>query len=95
MKKILSLLFLLAIHFSLSMAQSTLDNDNFNQINENGDISRRSGRNNTDSLGSDKEIPKGIYVWTIDERFGDRTPAPLDTMSHMFPNTVFATGLRG
>ena len=95
MKKILSLLFLLAIHCSLSLAQNTLGNDSFNQINENGDISRRNGRNNTDSLGSDKEIPKGIYVWTVDERFGDRTPAPLDTMSHMFPNTVFATGLRG
>lgn len=95
MKKILSLLFLLALHFSLSMAQSTRSNNSYNQINENGDISRRNGRNNTDSLGSDKEIPKGIYVWTVDERFGDRTPAPLDTMSHMFPNTVFATGLRG
>lgn len=95
MKKTLSLLFLLLLQLSMAMAQTTLGNDSYNQIDENGNISRRNGNNTTDSLGSDKEIPKGIYVWTVDERFGDRTPAPLDTMSHMFPNTIFATGLRG
>lgn len=35
----------------------------------------------TDSLGSDKEIPKGLKVWTIDERFGDRQEAQVDTCS--------------
>lgn len=48
-----------------------------------------------DSLGTDKEIPKGIKVWTVDQRFGDRCQAELDTMSYMYPNTIFTTGLRG
>lgn len=50
---------------------------------------------NTDSLGSDKEIPKGIKVWTVDERFGDRKEAVVDTLQHMYMNTTFNEGLRG
>ena len=50
---------------------------------------------NTDSLGSDKEIPKGIFVWTVDERFGDRKAAEVDTMQHMYMNTTFTEGLYG
>lgn len=49
----------------------------------------------TDSLGSDKEIPKGLKVWTIDERFGDRQEAQVDTLQHMYMNTPFTSGLRG
>ena len=49
----------------------------------------------TDSLGSDKEIPKGLKVWTIDERFGDRLEAQVDTLQHMYMNTPFTSGLRG
>ncbi len=50
---------------------------------------------NTDSLGTDKEIPKGIKVWTVDERFGDRQEAVVDTMQYMYMNTTFTDGLRG
>ena len=50
---------------------------------------------NTDSLGSDKEIPKGIRVWTVDERFGDTKAAVVDTLQHMYMNTTFTEGLRG
>lgn len=66
----------------------------YNQINEDGSINRRSSQN-TDSLGSDKEIPKGIKAWTVSRKFGDRTPVQVDTLSHMFMNTIFTTGLRG
>lgn len=69
--------------------------DQFNQMSPDGNISQRSSRNMTDSLGTDKEIPKGIKVWTVDQRFGDRRQAELDTMSYMYPNTIFTTGLRG
>ena len=69
--------------------------DQFNQMSPNGNISQRSSRNMADSLGTDKEIPKGIKVWTVDQRFGDRRQAELDTMSYMYPNTIFTTGLRG
>ena len=79
----------------LAQVQRTQDTG-FNQIDENGDITTQDQRRKqTDSLGSDKEIPKGIYVWTIDKRFGDITPTQPDTLSHMFMNSIFTTGLRG
>lgn len=47
-----------------------------------------------DSLkASHKEVPKGMYVWTIDEKFGDVIPAQRDTAQHMFMNTIFTTGV--
>lgn len=67
----------------------------FNQMDEDGNVTRRSTKHNADSLGTDKEIPKGIKVWTVDERFGDIRKAELDTVPHMFMNTIFGTGLRG
>ena len=69
-----------------------------NDFNNNEDSQFRpqtSSRVNTDSLGSDKEIPKGIKVWTIDERFGDRTEAPVDTLQHLYMNSTFNEGLYG
>lgn len=69
--------------------------DSFNQMDEDGNVTRRSTKQNADSLGTDKEIPKGIKVWTVDERFGDIRKAELDTVPHMFMNTIFGTGLRG
>lgn len=69
--------------------------DSFNQMDEDGNVTRRSTKHNADSLGTDKEIPKGIKVWTVDERFGDIRNAELDTVPHMFMNTIFGTGLRG
>lgn len=53
-------------------------------------------KNKSDSLGTKhKEIPKGLKVWTIDERFGDRLMSLPDTMPHMYMNSIFNTGLRG
>lgn len=69
-------------------------NGNYNQINETGTRSTRN-ENKTDSLGSDKVIPIGIKVWTVDSRFGDRTTALLDTVPHGFMNSVFTTGMNG
>ena len=55
---------------------------------------RKTGR--SDSIQSQhKEIPRGMKVWTVDERFGDRRPAVPDTLSYMFMNTGLNTGLRG
>lgn len=69
--------------------------DSFNQMDEDGNVTQRSTKHNADSLGTDKEIPKGVKVWTVDERFGDIRKAELDTVPHMFMNTIFGTGLRG
>ena len=72
-------------------AQNT--GSDYNRLNTTG--SSGSSHNRTDSLGSDKEIPTGIKVWTVDELFGDRQEAQVDTMSHLFMNTIFTTGLHG
>ena len=52
-------------------------------------------RNQENSGGNNKEIPVGLKVWQVDERFGDRRNAEPDTLSPMFMNTIFTTGLRG
>lgn len=84
-----------ALLLSLSATMSA-QNDYYSQMNPDGSVNQRSTRANiADSLGTDKEIPKGIKVWTVDSRFGDRTAAEVDTVSHMFPNSIFTTGMRG
>lgn len=49
-----------------------------------------------DSLKSNhKKVPKGMYVWTIDENFGDITKQKPDTAQHLVMNTIFTEGLYG
>lgn len=91
MKKLFTILFAASLISVNVMAQT---DDTYNQINADGTVNRRSSQN-ADSLGSDKEIPKGIKTWTVSRKFGDRTPVQVDTLSHMFMNTIFTTGLRG
>ena len=55
---------------------------------------RNFNKHNNDTTAA-KEVPKGLYVWTVDRRFGDITPAEPDTMPHLFMNTLFNTGLHG
>ena len=90
MKEILTTLLICAA--TLPVAAQT----DYNSINEDGDFRPASERKvNPDSLGSNQEIPKGIKVWTVDERFGDRQEATVDTLQHMYMNTTFTEGLRG
>ena len=90
MKKILTTLLVCAA--ILPVAAQT----GFNSINEDGDFRPASSRKvSPDSLGSNQEIPKGIKVWTVDERFGDRQEAVVDTLQHMYMNTTFTEGIHG
>lgn len=90
MKEILTTLLICAA--TIPVAAQT----DYNSINEDGDFRPASERKvNPDSLGSNQEIPKGIKVWTVDERFGDRQDAAVDTLQHMYMNTTFTEGLRG
>lgn len=85
----------------LSVLLSSVSYAQFNEIDVDGNITtsqdrmNRSGQEGGQKEGSNKEIPVGIKVWTVDPMFGDRQPAAVDTLSHMFPNTVFTTGMRG
>lgn len=90
-KKILAGLFFLSF---LCLSVSAQD---YNQLTDMGDFTRSgSASSSKDSLSSGhKEIPKGLKVWTVDERFGERTAATPDTLPHMYMNSIFTTGLRG
>ena len=86
------------IFSSLLFCAATLPVAAQNDFNYNEDSQFRPQTNrkvNTDSLGSNKEIPKGIRVWTVDERFGDTKAAVVDTLQHMYMNSTFTEGLRG
>ena len=86
------------IFSSLLFCAATLPVAAQNDFNYNEDSQFRPQTNrkvNTDSLSSDKEIPKGIRVWTVDERFGDTKAAVVDTLQHMYMNSTFTEGLRG
>lgn len=70
----------------------------YNQLTDDGTFTQagvNQQNHGRDSLASDKEIPIGLKVWTVDERFGERTAAEPDTLQHMFMNSIFTTGLRG
>ena len=94
MKTRLTTLLLLLLSLSGARAQ-----DVYNQIDEMGNITQRRENQNFNKHNNDttrnKEVPKGLYVWTIDRKFGDMIPAQPDTLSHLFMNSVFNTGIYG
>ena len=72
----------------------------FNEIDEDGNITQRNENRNfnpnrRDSVNRNKEVPKGVWAWTIDRTFGDVTPTPLDTMPHLYQNSIYSTGRYG
>ncbi len=96
MKKYL-ILFLCVCLFAPAVAQiNEIDRNDIGQINADGTVlTKKQLRQQADSLGSNKEIPKGLKVWTVDSDFGDISEAEPDTLSHLFMNTIFTTGLYG
>ena len=97
MKKYLcSVLFLWLAVVQASAQVPRVRTNDYNSMDPSGNVATANDRRNrADSTSSHKEIPKGIYVWTVDSRFGDRKAAQLDTLSHMYMNTIFTSGLRG
>lgn len=92
MKKILS--FIILAFLSPSPLWAQFDTGDYNSMGPDGVVNNQRNRQGADSLGTDKEIPEGIHVWTVDPRFGDRVEAKPDTTSHMFMNSIFTTGMR-
>ena len=70
--------------------------DTYQQIDEGGNVTQRSenfNKHNNDTTSKNKEIPKGLKVWTIDRKFGNVIPTTPDTLSHLFQNTIFNSGV--
>ena len=73
-------------------------------MDASGNITQRGFGNETDlfnpnkrdsTKASNKVVPKGVWAWTVDRRFGDITKMPLDTMPHLYQNTIYNTGIYG
>jgi len=93
-KSLYLILFLLTTGVVYLQAQSVqgIDaNGNLQQFNED----RSFNPNRRDSTKNNKEVPKGVWAWTVDRTFGDITPTPLDTMPHLFQNSIYGTGRYG
>ena len=88
MRKVIGFLLLLVCCCNLKAQE-------YNQINEDGTITTAAHRRSDSIQSQHKEIHRGLKVWTIDERFGDRTPAKPDTVQYLFMNSIFTTGMRG
>lgn len=68
-----------------------------NQMGANGDRTNGSQqRNQKDStkLNTESIDPK-LYMWKIDQRFGNIRLADVDTLHHQFQNTNFVDGMNG
>ncbi len=85
------------------MAINTQAQNDFTRITDSGDgFNVTDNQNNSNNFNpnrrdtvSEKEIPMGVYTWTIDRRYGDIQPAATDTLPHLYQNTIFNTGMNG
>ena len=96
MKKltILFSFFVLVANAAMAQTDNTTPYDDGTFTADGYRNNRNMGR--SDSIQSEhKEIPRGLKVWTIDERFGDRKPAVPDTLSYMYMNSNLTYGKRG
>lgn len=94
MKKLLT--FILFCLSAITASPQTFDQtDDLGQFTQQEETTNKNFNKHNNDTTSNKEIPTGLYVWTIDRKFGDITPAVPDTMPHLFMNTIFNTGLYG
>lgn len=98
MRKFLITIFILQLCLpTLTKAQNTFDQQMITE--ENGMV--QAGENNRFSWGRDstgnevKNIPIGMFVWKIDERFGNVRPAEMDTLPNNFQNFNLTSGPTG
>ena len=77
----------------VSNAQTLTGTDeqgNFTQLDEQGNFFNP---HKNDTTKKHKEVPKGIWVWTIDRKLGDITKSEVDTVPHLYPQTTLAPGI--
>ncbi len=95
--------FIITLACTCCVAFNALAQNDFTRITDTGDgfnvtdDQSRSGNFNPNSRDSvsEKEIPMGVYTWTVDRRYGDVQPAATDTLPHLYQNSIFNTGMNG
>lgn len=86
--------------FLIGLSLSVVSAQTYNQIDEEGNVTQRSetgafNPHSNDTTKNSKVVPKGIYAWTVDRRFGDINSADVDTLPHLYPHTTLSTGKYG
>ena len=98
MKKTLFTLLLIGCAVMTVQAQvmNQMDaNGNISQTDQNNLENRNFNPNSRDSTKTNKQIPRGVWAWTVDRRFGDVIHAEVDTIPHLYQNSIFSTGMYG
>ena len=95
MNKRNTLLLLFIACMTTMQAQVFQEMDANGNVKQTYDANGNFNPNRRDSLGSNKEIPKGVWAWTVDRKFGDIIPCELDTMHHLYQNSIYNTGRYG
>lgn len=92
MKRYLFIILLISLCHTSGFAQfdESFDSDGFNPRTNTFNPSHKA-----DTTKSHKEAPKGMYVWTVDKMFGDRTMQVRDTLQHLFYSSGFTSGRYG
>ncbi|MBR1547687.1 MAG: putative porin [Prevotella sp.] len=97
-KRITALLLMMsaAVLSAYPQVYNEMDVDgNITQIDERSGTSASFNPNRRDSTKGSKTIPYGVRVWHIDRQFGDIIPAEVDTMPHLYQNSIYSTGVFG
>ena len=98
MRRIYNIILISVILFAFSMSSMAQGNNNNTFYDDGFTVTDNTFNPNRalDSLKTKhKEVPKGMYLWTIDDHFGDRTAVAPDTAQHLFMNSIFTTGTYG
>ena len=89
---------LIIVLLGLFAIKGLMAQDNFNQIDEMGNVTQRNqnfNKHNNDTTSKNKEVPKGMRVWTVDRKFGNVIPTEPDTLHHLFPQSLYNMGKYG
>ena len=92
MRLLFSLLLTLFVFAQVS-AQELFDSEG-NRI-DGSERTRSHFAQEEDSLEAEEDMPAGLYVWRVDERWGDIIKAEIDTMSYQFQNANLTEGITG
>ena len=86
------------VSFLIAFLLTTIVNgQTINEIDQQGNITQRNANFNPHSKETTKNkvVPKGIFVWTVDRRFGDIQRTDVDTLPHLYPQSTMGTGMHG
>ena len=88
------LLALLLLMLPMTLAAQNFGQNESDMQFQDGNTTRNFNPHNNDTT-KQKEVPRGMYVWTVDRRFGDITRTEPDTLPHLYPQSTLAMGRTG